>query len=100
MKLSKEELKKKIDEKISDDDLKIELLEDVEDSFESDDSEKISKEEYEKVISERDEIKQKYKDRFLNNEESKEDDEEPEEKGLEEKDIIDVKEIFEDEEDK
>lgn len=100
MKLSKEELKKKIDEKISDDDLKIELLEDVEDSFESDDSEKISKEEYEKVISERDEIKQKYKDRFLNNEESKEDDEEPEEKGLEEKDVIDVKEIFEDEEDK
>lgn len=100
MKLSKEELKKKIDEKISDDDLKIELLEDIEDSFESDDSEKISKEEYEKVISERDEIKQKYKDRFLNNEESKEDDEEPEEKGLEEKDVIDVKEIFEDEEDK
>lgn len=100
MKLSKEELKKKIDEKISDDDLKIELLEDIEDSFESDDSEKISKEEYEKVVSERDEIKQKYKDRFLNNEESKEDDEEPEEKGLEEKDVIDVKEIFEDEEDK
>ena len=100
MKLSKEDLKKKIDEKISDDDLKIELLEDIEDSFESDDSEKISKEEYEKVISERDEIKQKYKDRFLNNEESKEDDEEPEEKGLEEKDVIDVKEIFEDEEDK
>lgn len=32
MKLSKEELKKKIDEKISDDDLKIELLEDIEDS--------------------------------------------------------------------
>ena len=100
MKLSKEDLKKKIDEKISDDDLKIELLEDIEDSFEFDDSEKISKEEYEKVISERDEIKQKYKDRFLNNEESKEDDEEPEEKGLEEKDVIDVKEIFEDEEDK
>lgn len=100
MKLSKEDLKKKIDEKISDDDLKIELLEDIEDSFESDDSEKISKEEYEKVVSERDEIKQKYKDRFLNNEESKEDDEEPEEKGLEEKDVIDVKEIFEDEEDK
>ena len=32
MKLSKEDLKKKIDEKIVDDDLKIELLEDIEDS--------------------------------------------------------------------
>lgn len=100
MKLSKEELKKKIDEKISDDDLKIELLEDIEDSIDGDSDDKVSKEDYEKVVAERDEIKLKYKERFLSNEEPKEDDEEPEEKGLEEKEVIDVKELFEDEEEK
>lgn len=93
MKLSKEELKTKIDEKISDDDLKIELLEDIEDSFESDSEEKVSKEEFEKVVSERDEIKRKYKERFLSNEDSKDEKEETEETGLEENEVIDVKEI-------
>lgn len=95
MKLSKEDLKKKIDEKISDDDLKIELLEDIEDSFETEsETETVSKEDYEKVVSERDEIKKKYKERFLSNEETKEDEEkEDEETGLEEKEVIDVKEI-------
>lgn len=93
MKLSKEELKAKIDEKISDDDLKIELLEDIEDSFESDSEEKVSKEEFEKVVSERDEIKRKYKERFLSNEDSKDEKDETEETGLEENEVIDVKEI-------
>ena len=98
MKLSKEELKKKIDEKISDDDLKIELLEDIEDSFSGteDDTEKVSKEEFDKVVSERDEIKQKYKERFLSNEETAEvEKEDDEEKGLEEDEekVIDIKEI-------
>ena len=98
MKLSKEELKRKIDEVISDDNLKIELLEDIEDSMDSD-TETVSKEEYEKVVLERDEIRQKYKDRFLSNEsEDVEETEEPEDKGLEEKEVIDVKEIFDDEE--
>ena len=93
MKLSKEDLKKKIDEKISDDDLKIELLEDIEDSFETE-SETVSKEDYEKVVSERDEIKKKYKERFLSNKETKDDEEkEDEETGLEEKEVIHVKEI-------
>lgn len=93
MKLSKEELKTKIDEKISDDDLKIELLEDIEDSFESDSEEKVSKEEFEKVVSERDEIKRKYKERFLSNEDPKDEKDETEETGLEENEVIDVKEI-------
>lgn len=93
MKLSKEELKAKIDEKISDDDLKIELLEDIEDSFESDSEEKVSKEEFEKVVSERDEIKRKYKERFLSNEDPKDEKDETEETGLEENEVIDVKEI-------
>ena len=93
MKLSKEELKKKIDEKIADDDLKIELLEDIEDSIDiSDDTEKVDKTAYDEVVTERDEIKRKYKERFLKgNDEEKEEKEDDEE--LEEEEVIDVKEI-------
>lgn len=99
MKLSKDELKAKIDEKISDEDLKIELLEDVEDSIEVEDGEeKVSKEEYEKVVAERDEIKKKYKERFLGKEDEKEDEKEEDEEGLSEEEVIDVKEIFKEEE--
>lgn len=94
MKLSKEELKKKIDEKISDDDLKIELLEDIEDSIDvsEDETEKVEKTAYDEVIAERDEIKRKYKERFLKGEEVKEDAEEDDEE-LKEEEVIDVKEI-------
>ena len=94
MKLNKEELKKKIDEKISDDDLKIELLEDIEDSvdvIEEDETEKVEKTAYDEVVAERDEIKRKYKERFLKGEEVKEDKEDDEE--LKEEEVIDVKEI-------
>lgn len=91
MKLSKEELKKKIDEKISDEDLKIELLEDIEDSMEiSDESEKVDKVAYDEVVAERDEIKRKYKERFL---EGSEEEKVEESEELEEEGIIDVKEI-------
>lgn len=96
MKLSKEELKKKIDEVVADEDVKISLLEDIEDSMTEVESEgeTVTKEEYDKVVSERDEIKQKYKDRFLSGEETKEVEEEKEEKGLEEEgETIDIKEI-------
>ena len=93
MKLSKEELKRKIDEKISDEDLKIELLEDIEDSIDiSDDSEKVKKTAYDEVVAERDELKRKYKERFLKGEEVKEDTKEDDEE-LKEEEIIDVKEI-------
>ena len=93
MKLSKEELKKKIDEKIEDEDLKIELLEDIEDSVDvmkEDETEKVEKTAYDEVVAERDEIKRKYKERFLNGEEPSE---EVEEEDLKEEEIIDVKEI-------
>lgn len=95
MKLSKEELKKKIDEKIADDDLKIELLEDIEDSIDvSDDTEKVDKTAYDEVVAERDEIKRKYKERFLSAEDVKENTEEIEEtEESEEPEVIDVKEI-------
>ena len=93
MKLNKEELKKKIDEKISDDDLKIELLEDIEDSIDvsENETEKVEKTAYDEVVEERDEIKRKYKERFLKGEEVKEDKEDDEE--LKEEEVIDVKEI-------
>ena len=93
MKLSKEEFKKKIDEKISDEDLKIELLEDIEDSIEvSDDSEKVEKSAYDEVVAERDEIKRKYKERFFEGTEEKEEEKEDDEE-LKEEEVIDIKEI-------
>lgn len=92
MKLSKDEVKKRIDEVITDEDLKISLLEDIEDSMESDEVEKVTKEDYDKIVSERDELKQKYKERFLSGKVA-EKTEDVEEKGLEEKNIIDIKEI-------
>lgn len=93
MKLSKEELKKKIDEKITDDDLKIELLEDIEDSVDvSDDTEKVDKTTYDEVVTERDEIKRKYKERFLKGDDEEKDEKEDDEE-LKEEEVIDVKEI-------
>lgn len=94
MKLSKEELKRKIDEKIADDDLKIELLEDIEDSIDvSDDTEKVDKTAYDEVVAERDEIKRKYKERFLKGNDDEEKDEKEDDEELEEEEVIDVKEI-------
>lgn len=94
-KLTKEELIAKVNEKLADNsELAIELMEDITDSFEEVDLSGY----VEKVIYE--ELLQKYKDRFLNPEEVKEEIkeeeiiEEPEEK------VIDVQEIFEEEEEK
>ena len=93
MKLSKEELKNKIDEKISDEDLKIELLEDIEDSMDVEDtSEKVEKTAYDEVVAERDEIKRKYKERFFKGSEE-DSDKEDETEELKEEEVIDVKEI-------
>ena len=94
MKLSKEEFKKKLDEKIQDEDLKIELLEDVEDSFKVEDTtEKVDKTAYDEVVAERDEIKRKYKERFFKTD----DVEEPEEteEGMKEEEIYEKEDIFE-----
>ena len=91
MKLSKDELLAKINEKVMEEDVKIELIEDVTDSFEIDDSN--SNEEYEQRITELEDkyknLQEKYKERFLNKVEEKEDDEDDEEK----EEVIDVKEI-------
>ena len=86
MKLSKDELLAKINEKVMD--------EDVTDSFEVDDSN--SNEEYEQRITELEDkyknLQEKYKERFLNKVEEKEDDDEKED-DEEKEEVIDVKEI-------
>lgn len=93
MKLSKEELKKKITEVVEDEDTQIALLEDIEDSFvESEDGEKVEKQAYEDLKIKYEDIKTKYKERFLKGEEVKEDTEEDDEE-LKEEEVIDVKEI-------
>ena len=83
LKLSKEELKKKIDEVIENDDLKISLLEDIEDSVDvtEDETEKVNKSEYEDLKMKYEDIKAKYKERFLKgNDEVEEKEDEVEEK--------------------
>lgn len=92
-KLSKEELIAKINEKLADNsELAIELMEDITDSFENVDLSGY----VEKVVYE--ELLQKYKDRFLNPEEVKEEIKEEEVIDNEEDKVIDVQEIFEEEE--
>lgn len=94
MKLNKEEFKQKIDEKIVDEDLKIELLEDIEDSFsvETEDTETIEKSKYDELKTSYEDLKTKYKERFLKGSSEKKEEKEKEE-DLEEKEVIDVKEI-------
>lgn len=87
MKLSKEELKKKISELEIDEDISIELLEDIEDSFVEN---SIESSEYEEMKRKYEDIKKKYKERFLNTKIEKE---EIEDNGLVEKKEIDIKEI-------
>lgn len=94
MKLSKEELKKKITEVVADEDTQIVLLEDIEDSFvESEDDDKVKKSAYDELEIKYNDLKSKYIERFLKvdnveDEDAKEDDEE-----LKEEEVIDVKEI-------
>ena len=97
MKLNKEDLKKKVNEIVTDNDVAIQLLEDIEDSFDTEvDNTKID--ELQARIAEQqskiDELQEKYKERFLTGDkEEKTEDKKPEDDGLEEKNIIDIKEI-------
>ena len=100
MKLSKEDLKKKVNEIVTDNDVAIQLLEDIEDSFdESAEVDNTKIDELQAKIDEQqskiDELQEKYKERFLTGSKKKKtEDKKPEEDdGLEEKDIIDIKEI-------
>lgn len=94
MKLSKEDLKQKINELAVDDDVKITLLEDVEDSFETSED---NGEEFTELQTKYDELKEKYKNRFLTGKDEKKDEEEKEDEGLEEQEIVEEKDIFKEE---
>lgn len=94
MKLSKEELKKKIDEVVADDEVKISLLEDIEDSMEvADETEKVEKSAYDDVVAKYEELKTKYKERFLKGDEVAEEEKEEDVEEVKEEEIVDVKEI-------
>lgn len=91
MKLSKDELKQKVNELVTDNDIAIQLLEDIEDSMEVGEVDTAKIDELQAKL---DDLQEKYKQRFLKGddkkdaEDKKEDDEE-----LEEKEVIDIKEI-------
>lgn len=99
-KLSKEELKNKINEFDVSDDIKIAMLEDIEDSMDVVDTTELdnAKADLEKALADLEEMKTKYKERFLSKEEveeiAKDEDTSEVEEETEEEKVIDVKDIF------
>ena len=94
MKLSKEELKKKITEVVADEDAQIELLEDIEDSFvESVNSDTVEKTAYDELEIKYNDLKTKYKERFLKGDDVEDEEVKEDEEELKEEEVIDVKEI-------
>lgn len=93
-KFSAEELSTRINDLDLEDEVKISLMEDVTDSVSADESEELTnlKAEVEKAHADYEELKEKYKARFLKavEEDSKESEESED---LEEKEVIDIKEI-------
>ena len=94
-KLSKEELIKKVSEKVMDEDVQIELMEDITDSMDTEnvDSSSEDKQRIEELETQLKDIKTKYKERFLKGSESDEKEDEEDETELKEKEVIDIKEI-------
>lgn len=92
-KYSAEELSSRVNELELDDEVKISLMEDITDSVSPDESEELAsiKAELEKAKADYEELKEKYKARFLKAVES--DEEKVEDEDLEEKEVIDVKEL-------
>lgn len=96
MKLSKEDLKKKITEVVGDEEAQISLLEDIEDSFvEPDEVDTVEKTTYDELETKYKDLQEKYKQRFLKGDDKKDAEEKKDEVDdeLEEKEVIDIKEI-------
>ena len=97
-KLTKEELIAKIDATGLSEEEKISFMEDISDSFEVTDTTELdnAKAELDAKTKEYDELLGKYKERFLSNEDVKVevDEEEKVEPEMEEKEYVDVKDIF------
>lgn len=92
MKLSKDELKAKVNELVTDNDIAIQLLEDIEDSMEVGEVDTAKIDELQTKL---DDLQEKYKQRFLKGDDKKdaEDKKEEVDEELEEKEVIDIKEI-------
>ena len=96
MKLSKKDLKKKITEVVGDEDTQISLLEDIEDSFvEPNEVDTVEKTTYDELETKYKDLQEKYKQRFLKGDDKKDAEEKKDEvdEELEEKEVIDIKEI-------
>lgn len=91
MKLSKEELKQKVNELVTDNDIAIQLLEDIEDSMEVGEVDTAKIDELQAKL---DDLQEKYKQRFLKGDDKKDAEEKDEvDEELKEEEVIDVKEI-------
>lgn len=91
MKLSKEELKAKVNELVTDNDIAIQLLEDIEDSIEVGE---VDTAKIDELQAKFDDLQEKYKQRFLKGDDKKEAEDKKEvDEELEEKEVIDIKEI-------
>ena len=90
MKKSKEELKQTIVDSVADEEVQIALLEDIEDSFVD---EEVDNTAIEELQAKYDDLKQRYKDRFLKGEE-KEPEETEEKEELEEVEELEKEDIF------
>lgn len=91
MKMSKEDLIAKVNDKVMDEDVKIELMEDITDSFSENETNEEDKQRVKELEEKYKTLQEKYKERFLQGKEIEE--KEDVEDGLEEKEVIDVKEI-------
>lgn len=98
-KLSKQELKALIAEKIEDTELQTELLEDIEDSIDESEIERVDKAELDALQAKYDDLSEKYRSRFLEVKEVEEAVEEAKEEAddsseeVKEEEVIDVQEI-------
>lgn len=91
MKLSKEELKQKVNELVTDNEIAIQLLEDIEDSMEVGEVDTTKIDELQAKL---DDLQEKYKQRFLKGDDKKDAEDKKEvDEELEEKEVIDIKEI-------
>lgn len=92
MKLNKEELKQKVSELVTDNDIAIQLLEDIEDSMEIDE---VDTTKIDELQAKFDDLQEKYKQRFLKGDDKKDSEDKKEEvdEELEEKEVVDIKEI-------
>ena len=97
MKVTKQELKQRISDSITDnDDLVISLLEDIEDSMQETTENVLNEtlqKENEDLKYKYENLKARYKERFLSGDNAEENEEDKKEEGLQEKEYIDIKEI-------